>query len=330
MECIYCKSSWNSSVTVANCPFCGKRISADTDVYLTLPEGISNIISEYGIEILNDSRRLIALIMDYVTNCDKEKKLFRIACNCGVLKIIGDIIASTEKQRDILIKKAVKKLEDEAFFSTDNAEYIISLILAGVGVTYKNEKEKIQDLQSLPAETAQTANKEEISGSIRYGHVYNPYTGESNNKPYIDAGADSTDEYYRIIVFSNAESTKEDRDAICEIGRKKLTDRSFDEGYKYVQYAAKRGSVKGMILAGYCCDVGWGVKQNKKIAETYYRQAAASYPEFRSYYLLRHGIGRKFLLGFIKRILENSYQPARSAADIQEMPENGHADERKG
>lgn len=316
MECRHCKSSWNSSLTVTNCPFCGKYILNDTNDNMNLPEGISSIVSEYGIEILNDSKRLISLIMDYVRDCDKEKKLFRIACNCGILKIAADIKASAENQRDLLVKKAIKKLEDEAFFSTDNAEYIISLILTGLGVVYKPEKIEIQASQPQTVTTTQTVKTEVVSKPT------------VNNTP-VSAG--STEERLKNIVLSNAASSQEDRDAICEIGRKKLMNRSFDEGFKYVQYAAKKGSMNGAILLGYCYDVGLGVKQDKKIAEAYYRQGTISNPEFKSYYQQKYGIGRGLFDAAAKaaeRMLKTTYVPTQPTV-TEKKPENIQVTEKK-
>lgn len=316
MECKHCKSSWNSSLAVTNCPFCGKYILNDTNDNMTLSEGISSIVLEYGIEILDDSKRLISLIMDYVRDCDREKKLFRIACNCGILKIATDIKASAENQRDLLIKKAIKKLEDEAFFSTENAEYIISLILTGLGVVYKNEKEEIQVPQPQTATTTQTVKTEAVSKLV------------VNTAPI---SADSAEERLKNIVFSNAASSQEDRDVICEIGRKKLMNRSFDEGFKYVQYAAKKGSMNGAILLGYCYDVGLGVKQDKKIAEAYYRQGTISNLEFKSYYQQKYGIGRGLFEAATKaaeRMLKITYVPTQPTA-TQKKPENSQVAKKK-
>lgn len=316
MECRHCKSSWNSSLTVTNCPFCGKYILNDTNDNMNLPEGISSIISEYGTEILNDSKRLISLIMDYVRDCDKEKKLFRIACNCGILKIAADIKDGAENQRDLLVKKAIKKLEDEAFFSTENAEYIISLILTGLGVVYKPEKIEIQASQPQTVTTTQTIKREVVSKPT------------VNNTP-VSAG--STEERLKNIVLSNAASSQEDRDAICEIGRKKLMNRSFDEGFKYVQYAAKKGSMNGAILLGYCYDVGLGVKQDKKIAEAYYRQGTISNPEFKSYYQQKYGIGRGLFDAAAKaaeRMLKTTYVPTQPTV-TEKKPENIQVTEKK-
>ncbi len=316
MECKHCNSTWNSSQTVTNCPFCGKYILTETNDNMNLPEGIQSIVSEYGIEILNDSKRLISLIMDYVRDCEKEKKLFRIACNCGIPKAVLDIKSCADNQRELLIKKAIKKLEDEAFFSTENAEYIISLILIGVGITYKPSKEETQVSHSPITTTTQTV-KAKVSS--------NPVNSNSSTSTV------SNEERLKNIVLSNLAVSQEDRDDICEMGRKMLMNRSFDEGFKFVQYAAKKGSMNGAILLGYCYDVGLGVKQDKKIAEAYYRQGTISNPEFKSYYQQKYGIGRGLFDAAAKaaeKMLKTTYMP-NQAPVVQKTSSNNQAPEKK-
>lgn len=317
MECKHCKSSWNSSLSVTNCPFCGKSIRTENNDNLSLSEGIATIVSEYGMEVLNNPKRLLALIMDYVRDFDKEKKLLKIACNnCGILKIAADIKTSPENQRELLIKKAVKMLEDDVGFSTENAQDLVSLILTGLGVVYKPEKLEIQASQPQTVTTTQTIKTEVVSKPA------------VNNTP-VSAGG--TEEHLKNIVLSNAASSQEDRDAICEIGRKKLMNRSFDEGFKYVQYAAKKGSMSGAILLGYCYDAGLGVKQDKKIAEAYYRQGTISNPEFKSYYQQKYGIGSGLFEAAAKaaeRMLKATYMPTQTTV-VEKKPDNIQTTEKK-
>ena len=97
-------------------------------------------------------------------------------------------------------------------------------------------------------------------------------------------------------------------------------NRSFDEGFKYVQYAAKKGSMNGAILLGYCYDAGLGVKQDKKIAEAYYRQGTISNPEFKSYYQQKYGIGRGLFDAAAKaaeRMLKTTYSRVFSNTTFQ-------------
>lgn len=281
---------------------------------MTLTDGLACIVSEYGIEVINDSKRLTSLIMDYVIGCEKEKKLFRIACKCGILKDVMRIRSSENAQQEILIKKTIKRLEDEEFVSFENAEYIVSLILNGVGITYEgNAKEKNEPLETrVTAQTTQTITETKKISSP------------------VNTNTDKSEDHLRNIVYSNAASSIEDRETICELGRKKLINRDFDEGFKYVQYAGKKGSMNGAILLGYCYDAGLGVRQDKKIAEAYYRQGTISNPEFKSFYQRKYGIGRDLFEAAARaaeRMLKTTYMPiqptvAEKKAEVKQSVES--------
>lgn len=303
MECKYCKSSWNSSMVVTNCPFCGKNVLIEANDNMTFQEGIRFIVTKYGVDILNDSRRLIALIMDYVRGCDKEKKLFKIACDCGILKMSVDIKECQEEQRTIAIQKAIRNLEENAFLSSENAEYIVSLIMEGLNIPYVRNK---KDVQPKTAEVISQKTQEKLISKTT-----------ENSMP---TNTISDEEYLRNIVVTNATSSKEEREKIFEIGRKNLINNSIDDGFKYVQYATKRGSMQGAILLGYCYDVGLGVKQDKKVAEAYYRQGTLSNPEFKKIYE-KNGIGRGLFEAAAKaaeRMLKVTYMSPKTTDTVHE------------
>lgn len=277
MECRHCKSSWKSLSAVTNCPFCGKRILNNTEDNMTLPDGISTIVSEYGIEILNDSKRAISLIMDYVRGYDREKKLFRIVCNCGILKNFADIKASPESQRDLLIKKAIKKLEDEVFFSTENAEYIISLILNGLGISYSDRKEERPDPQILTS--TQSSNIEVVTKPVG-NNAPASVTGDEERLKNIalsDAAFEKDKESHLwSIVNENRRPTNDESIAILNLGRKLLKNGNTTNGIKLIKFVVQYGYPYGALLLGYCYDKGIGVPMDYNIATAYYQKAGVS------------------------------------------------------
>ena len=135
-------------------------------------------------------------------------------------------------------------------------------------------------------------------------------------KKITPVNTNSNVERLKNIVFSNSVSSREDRDAICEMGKKKLANQNYDEGFKFVQYAAKKGSMDGAILLGYCYDNGLGVKQDKKIAEAYYRQGTVSNPDYKSFYQNKYGVmdGGLFETAAkaAKRMLNDANTPLRT------------------
>lgn len=96
---------------------------------------LQKIIADNGLEILNNPRMIIALVADYVSGFEKEKKFLKIASVNGVFEIIYEMSrSSSSEEKNILKIKAVHKLETEALISNENAEMIIDLIMSGAGL----------------------------------------------------------------------------------------------------------------------------------------------------------------------------------------------------
>ena len=120
----------------------------------------------------------------------------------------------------------------------------------------------------------------------------------------------------KTIVDSNIRPIKEDRDAIFESGRQKIIADHIDEGFKYIQYAARNGSMDGAILLGYCYDIGLGVKQDRMVAEAYYRQGSISNPEFKSFYHQKSDMDDSDLFMAAARAAEKMLDPAYVTAEL--------------
>lgn len=140
MRCKHCNSTWNTSVEMTICPFYSKSLKNETEY--TISSALKQIIEDNTIEILKTPKKVNSYLLDYVQNYDREKKLFKIACEWGLLGVIIEIYNTTDNaQREILIQKAIKNLEDNAFLSYENAEYIVCIVLEGVGVSFKKKSD---------------------------------------------------------------------------------------------------------------------------------------------------------------------------------------------
>lgn len=106
-----------------------------TSQFMNITLALQKIITDNGLEILNNPRMIIALVADYVVSFEKEKRFLKIASENGVFELIYEISkSSSDEERNFLKVKAVHKLETEALISKDNAEMIVDLILNGVGL----------------------------------------------------------------------------------------------------------------------------------------------------------------------------------------------------
>lgn len=96
---------------------------------------LQKIIANNGLEILNNPRMIIALVADYVSGFEKEKKFLKIASVNGVFEIIYEMSRnSSSEEKNNLKVKALHKLEADALISKENAEMIIDLIMSGAGL----------------------------------------------------------------------------------------------------------------------------------------------------------------------------------------------------
>lgn len=146
MKCSNCNSEWESAVKIHVCPFCGKPLTIAWEE-LSVSVAITRTIDKFGLDILKTPNKLVACIMDFVKGHERDKKLFRIACNAGILPLMYDAKNTQDKaQQQMYLNKAVKQLEEEAFLSADHAGYIVRAIAEGISVSYTmNDKSTAHD-----------------------------------------------------------------------------------------------------------------------------------------------------------------------------------------
>ena len=281
MICSKCNSKWESKINADKCPFCGADLLVVNTENMTVSQAISSIISKYGLDTLNDSKKFLSLVMDFVRDCDKEKKLLRIACNCGILKDAITIKGSKDGQRDLLIKKAIKKLEDEAFLSFDNAEYIVSLILQGLGILYSRTAE---EKQVYPKATSNSQTNKTESAATQQPKTHQKVETkaepvsqtQSNFFQSIIGKFSGNEKHLWSIVNENRRPTNDECSAILNLGKKLLKTGNTADGIKLVKFTSQYGYAYGSLLLGYCYDKGIGVPQDSKIATAYYERAGVS------------------------------------------------------
>ena len=194
MQCNSCGSKWESSNIVITCPFCGANLAKAKDPNnMDISDAIESIISNQGIEVLNNTRLVYAHVMDLVRGHDRDKKLFRILCSNGAMEFAYKIAKTTDSsQKEVIIKKQIKVLVDDAFLAEDNAIAAINIILRGLG-----EKEiqatstaSTQVIQSVTdSSTVKVVKSSTVNNSIQSASaktVVHPNIN-SEEKQYISA-----------------------------------------------------------------------------------------------------------------------------------------------
>ncbi len=136
MQCKSCGSKWETTAQVNKCPFCGADMTPKKDPNnMDVSDVIEHLIETQGKDILKNSKQVMSYIMDLVAGHERDKKLFRVLCNNDMLTIGHKLLSvSSPVQQEIIIKKSIVTLTEEAFLSDENATTAMNLLLKGIGI----------------------------------------------------------------------------------------------------------------------------------------------------------------------------------------------------
>lgn len=131
-------------VSVTRCPFCGKSLfeSTEKDADLTVGNAIKLITERFGMEILNDSKRFLAIFSDAFPDMKQEKKILTIAFS----ENIGQIITKTSSGQ---FEAAAQRIRDK--LELIMAESAINMVITAIAEVFSNQDkssdpEKMNDL----------------------------------------------------------------------------------------------------------------------------------------------------------------------------------------
>ena len=112
--CPHCKSSWNSSATVSQCPFCKKPLikqDKNNNSYSDMLTLLKDVRQEFGVEVFSNTVRVKSILKDKAPDLKKEINLLLTAMNSGLysdsLRHIGEqaYYVKLLKNRHILIEE---------------------------------------------------------------------------------------------------------------------------------------------------------------------------------------------------------------------------------
>ncbi len=141
MKCRQCGSKISEEFVA--CPYCGLRLdnvgegSVNTSVSTSsndsgVKEALKQLIETFGLEILNDNKKLISLLSDYIPEYEKERRLIKTVINNDVFKTLlegsGDQKLAVTKSREYMIK--------ELFISENAAEFVLECFTYALGWSY--------------------------------------------------------------------------------------------------------------------------------------------------------------------------------------------------
>lgn len=244
----------------------------------TVPSAIKKIIDDNGLEVLKSSKIVLAYVMDYVRGEEKNKKLLRIACNEGVLDFMLDAKKSDDElQKNICIKKAQKRLMEEAFLAEEYAWHIIEMISEGLSL----------ELLYKPSYRSQKPRESKISKEKRRV----PLLREKVESPKENRlFSEKREEYLEELVKNSAGVTDQESEDILKLGIKMLQDGKPRKGVRYIRFLSKQGMRDAHFLLGYCYEQGIGIDKDEIMAKAYYRQGIksnSSYSQYQGIYGLK-------------------------------------------
>lgn len=129
-KCENCQSEWNGIKQLDSCPFCDTRITVQNSNFTKIDKALSYIFSAYGIDVVKEDNRLVALLSDYAPMLERERKLIRVALRLGIYSDLITVNKDDKSLQDLAVNKAVSKLHNDAFMDPIIAKEIIGWFIS--------------------------------------------------------------------------------------------------------------------------------------------------------------------------------------------------------
>ena len=138
------------------CPFCGEYIDTSGQSKADMAMVLISIKGTFGEDIMNDTTRLNAILMDYAPNMVKERKLLINALKEGFLPYIKRYLEEENGNSEYVKQKGVSFLVSEMWIAENAAQYIVDVILRYLG----NEPLPIVD--DTPSQQGDSSESEQL------------------------------------------------------------------------------------------------------------------------------------------------------------------------
>ena len=155
MKCPKCSVEWHLPTSVPTqlktCPFCGESLQIEpVDGLVTIDSVLVEIVQRFGIDILRNGSKTVAIFSDLAPQLRKERLLLTYLTQFeGNLKLLEVKHLTQAKQRATYLK-VVQHLTDEQFVAQTAAENVCQCFLKAIGVTIAPEQVPSFDFISAP------------------------------------------------------------------------------------------------------------------------------------------------------------------------------------
>ena len=117
-QCQCCGSKWESDHKTEKCPFCGAVLEENKEKLATVDDALKYICKIYGDEIFRERNKLIGLLADFVPKLERERRLIKIAIECGAYQAIYE---SPKQDRDHVMETYLSMLSENYFLNEEMA-----------------------------------------------------------------------------------------------------------------------------------------------------------------------------------------------------------------
>ena len=171
MNCPKCGRQWDVSNKIASptyvCPYCGETIDGSGHSKKNLGEVIESIIADFGEDVIENTSRLNALLMDYAPDMAKERKLVINALKEGVLTQLRKGLEEDHEQTEDIVRKCTAMLVAEMWITENAAQYAVNVVLRSLGHPAGDELQASANRDSSTI----SDDKQLTKGSASFGPV---------------------------------------------------------------------------------------------------------------------------------------------------------------
>lgn len=263
MKCIHCGSEWNVSpglsMSISNCPFCGKSLIPEKKQLNTVEDVLVEINRLFGLSVLVDETKLVAYFSDLAPQLSRQRRILGYFIECGGPKKIVSVMSSSDDEQSVCIKQIVREMKDEMFIEEAASQMICESFLFAVSGQH-SEKFRTENLDAMTAE-AQYQKGEEHYNCGKLG------------------GGDPND-YTKAFEWYQKAALRDHPMAQCRLGRMYReghgVEKNEKQAFSWFMKAAQddQNCPSGQFYVGACYYYGTGVAINYKEATRWYEKAA--------------------------------------------------------
>lgn len=199
MKCNHCGSEWNVSpglsMSITNCPFCGKSLLPEKKKLETIEDVLVAINNQFGVSVLTDETKLVAYFSDMAPQLSRQRRILGYFVECGGPRKIVSALNASDDEQSVCIKQIVREMKDEMYIEEAASQMICESFLFAVSGKRVNEISTVSapkgPLTPVTLATSSQGEKDEMTAEEQYqkGEAYfNGFkSGNSISKDYSKA-----------------------------------------------------------------------------------------------------------------------------------------------